>query len=283
MPKTTVLLGSFFLCSLAACGGPELGDSEALDQEALRSIASSPLHNPEFARKLRDPDGYRKDLSVLLRESLCGRNDLQHVNSYNGMLGQTKAFVVARQRQVGALETTASQTSSKYCTGTLIANDLFITAGHCIDSSTTREYVAFNYERKAGSTTQLTQEHFKITAIVDDGAKRGLDYAILRLAGTPGVKFGTTKFNAVDPASNAILTIIQHPNGEAKQVEVGHMGGTSGNYLKYGDLDTLPGSSGSGVINAAGELVGIHTNGGCTSSSGFNTGVRMKIINPKLP
>src|SRR5262245_45226638 len=88
------------------------------------------------------------------QESICGRtNDAQHVNSYNGTLGPSIAFVQANKGSKGAMESTNSDSQQvKYCSGTLIAADLFLTAGHCVDASTVGDFVAFNYERAAGST-----------------------------------------------------------------------------------------------------------------------------------
>lgn len=256
-----------------ACGGAAVGDDlDDLDDATLS--AASTLDHPDFLRKLRDPDAYVVDRQRTSLESLCGKSDLQHVNSYNGSLGVSKAYVAGHKNPVGAL--TSSPTAGKYCSGTLVGSNLFLTAGHCVDSSTVGDYVSFNYERAAGSTSLLTQEFVKVTAIVENGGT--LDYAVLRLAGTPGAKYGFTKIQGKDPAASAALAIIQHPNGKAKQIEAGKVAGLSGSYVTYGDLDTLPGSSGSGVLNAAGELVGVHTLGGCTSSGGKNSGVRMSKI-----
>jgi V8-like Glu-specific endopeptidase len=52
----------------------------------------------------------------------------------------------------------------------------------------------------------------------------------------------------------------------------------STSYLRYGNLDTLGGNSGSGILDSAGRVVGVHTNGGCTSSGGTNSGVRIARI-----
>lgn len=219
------------------------------------------------------------DLDDVEQPSICGStNDAQHVNNYNGALGPTVAFVQTHKTSKGALETsaTASQ-SAKYCSGSLIATNLFLTAGHCVDSSTVGDYVAFNYERAAGSTTVLTQTHVQVTAIVEDSLG-GLDYAILRLNGTPGATFGISAVATSDAAVGAAITIIGHPNAEPKQIEAGTVASRSTNYLRYGNLDTLGGSSGSGILDSSGRIVGVHTNGGCTSGGGTNSGVRIARI-----
>lgn len=208
--------------------------------------------------------------------SICGAtNDAQFVNSYNGTLGPSIAFVQANKGSKGAMET--SPTGGKFCSGSLIATNLFLTAGHCVDAGSVGEFVSFNFERAAGSTTLLTQTHVRITAVVED-APSGVDYAIVRLEGTPGATFGVAPVAAADPANGTAITIIGHPSGQPKQIEAGTVAGRSGNYLTYGNVDTLGGSSGSGIINSAGQIVGVHTNGGCTATGGTNSGVRIARI-----
>ena len=77
-----------------------------------------------------------------------------------------------------------------------------------------------------------------------------------------------------------LIAIIQHPNGETKQVEVGHTIERGGTYVYYNDLDTEPGSSGSGILDAYGAVAGVHTLGGCTSAKNSygNSGVKMSVI-----
>lgn len=134
------------------------------------------------------------------QNTICGTtDDSQFVNSYNGTLGPTIAFVTANKASKGALESTNTANSSKYCSGTLISANTFLTAGHCVDSSTVGDYVSFNYERAAGSTTLLTQDHYRVDAILED-ALGGVDYAIVRLAGSPGTKWGIATVATADPA-----------------------------------------------------------------------------------
>jgi V8-like Glu-specific endopeptidase len=208
--------------------------------------------------------------------SICGRtNDAQFVNSYNGTLGPSVAFVQANKNSKAAME--SSPTGGKFCSGSLISSNLFLTAGHCVDAGTVGEFVSFNFERAANSTTLLTQTHVRITAVVED-ALGGVDYAIVRLEGTPGNTFGVAPVATADAPIGSAITIIGHPSGQPKQIEAGTVAGRSGNFLTYGNLDTLGGSSGSGILNSSGQIVGVHTNGGCTSTGGTNSGIRIARI-----
>ena len=59
-----------------------------------------------------------------------------------------------------------------------------------------------------------------------------------------------------------------HPAGVPKRVEAGPALAPSGNLIRYDDIDTQGGNSGSGVLRASdGRIVGVHTNGGCGPSS----------------
>jgi V8-like Glu-specific endopeptidase len=208
--------------------------------------------------------------------SVCGpTNDAQHVNSYNGTLGPSVAFVQANKGSKAAME--SSPTGGKFCSGSLISANMFLTAGHCVDTTTVGQFVSFNFERAANSTALLPQTHFRITAVLED-APSGVDYAIVRLEGSPGTTFGVAPVATADAAVGAAISIIGHPGGQPKQVEGGTVASRSGDFLRYGNLDTLGGSSGSGILNSAGQIVGVHTLGGCTSSGGTNSGPRIARI-----
>lgn len=228
--------------------------------------------HPDFLRKLSDPAGYVVDRH-LVSESICGSNDLQRINGYDGSLGKPTAFVRQHKFAVGALASSGVPGSSKYCTGTLVGPDLFLTASHCVDASSTNDFVSFSFEHAAGSDTLLPEQHYKIAAIVENGSS--IDYAVLRLDGQPGLVYGWTSVRIAEPGVRDQIIIIQHPSGEPKMVEIGTVSRASGNYMYYGDLDTEPGSSGSGILDAQGQLIGVHTNGGCHSTGGDNSGVRL--------
>lgn len=241
--------------------------------------AAATEDNDNFLRKLAQGDNY--SVNRVLPESICGVDDLQHVERYNGTYsswGYTHNYVNNNQRSVGALKASATNASRSFCTGTLISADLFLTASHCIDNNITSDVVAFNYQFSGSSNTVRSQEFFNITEVVEDGRdlSGSLDYAILRLSGSPGNTYG---WKSVQTATPNNVMIIQHPRGEVKQLDAGNDVVVSGTRIRYGQLDTEPGSSGSGVLNAAGEIVGVHTNGGCHSSGGRNSGYTITAIN----
>jgi len=117
-------------------------------------------------------------------------------------------------------------------------------------------------------------------------ADNPVDYAIVEVGPDnrgqlPSDKFGVMEFDAGDAAlKNAtFLTMIQHPHGEPKKIMAGAVAGMSNNgLLLYKDLDTLGGSSGSGVIAETGKLIAVHVQGGCMEYGGANRGVPLTTI-----
>lgn len=218
------------------------------------------------------------DVSQAEQATICGGSDeMQFVNDYNGTLGPSVAYVQANKRTSGAMEDLATATSRKYCSGTLIGANLFLTANHCLSTTTVGQFVAFNYERAAGSTSVLPQSHYRIDAVLEAGL--GADFAILRLAGNPGATWGIAPVAAADPPVGAAITIMGHAKGGPKKIEAGTVRGFTAKTLTYDNIDTLGGQSGSAILNAAGEVVGVHTNGGCLSAGGgFNFGQRISAI-----
>ena len=252
-----------------------------LGTASLAGASQKSVVNPNFTRKLADPAHYVAPRFFM--ESICGTNNLQEVESYDGAPGQPVEFVAAREPRVGAIASGSPEHSDKYCTGTLISENLFLTASHCVDSSITNDFVVFNYQKVRGTQDLEPQDHVHIVGTVEQ-TLGGLDYAIIRLEGLPGLKYGYAHLNPNEIENGHMLTIIQHPSGNPKMVDVGHRSGSRETfYMTYGDLDTQPGSSGSGVLDQLGNVVGVHTNGGCFNSGGENAGVMMTEIVKNSP
>jgi hypothetical protein len=114
-----------------------------------------------------------------------------------------------------------------------------------------------------------------------DPAKDELDYAILRVAGTPATDkagklsqmnpaYGAPRGRvplpapgaAYDFAANKVLFIMQHPQGNPLKVTANIFRRLNGNGTRVTYLnDTDNGSSGSPCVNANWELVALHHSG----------------------
>ncbi len=219
-------------------------------------------------------------------ESICGgQNDSQPVEQYDGTLGVTRAFVDTHQAPAGQLQW---NTGARTCSGTLISSNLFLTAGHCFPAdrpveAATEMHVNFNYQVDSSGNLR-TEQSFNILELVEYRLG-GLDYAIVRLEGNPGSTFGFSRISNNDVDNGAMLCIIQHPAGLPKRIEAGPQFHLHDSRVGYDSIDTLGGSSGSGILHSpSGLLVGVHTNGGCTPIAlSHNHGVRITSIRANSP
>jgi hypothetical protein len=116
-----------------------------------------------------------------------------------------------------------------------------------------------------------------------DGAK--LDFAILQVGRAsdgklPGDQYRVANLDASLARLDGVkhVTVIQHPNRKPKKVAAGSMVGVDGPHIRYKNVDTHDSSSGAGVIDQDGFLVGVHTVGGCDAFGGTNGGVTLNAI-----
>jgi trypsin-like peptidase len=182
----------------------------------------------------------------------CGPSlDFTPVNAYRGGL----PAVHEREDAVALI--------NGNCTGTLVAaqaGPVVLTAGHCVGLGD-RSLVVFNFEADPDGDPLVTNG----TVIERSDAP---DYALIQLDALPAVSP-----TALTTESSTWLAIIQHPRGTPKVVAEGRFAGFRDGLITYADLDTLVGSSGAGVLNCRGQLLGIHTDGDCAEDgSGTNTG-----------
>jgi hypothetical protein len=257
------------------------------------------------------------DPSTLL-EAICGAStDWQPVEQYDGSLGVTAEFVGRHQSRVGQIQwnfglgntynNPGNVAGERWCTGTLVADGLFLTAGHCFDTVddplgwqvpqdnatgqaippteiATNMHVNFNFQVDPSGNPRQEQQ-FPILSL-EEHRLGGLDFAVVRLDGQPGAIFGVTEVSAQDADMDSMLCIIQHPAGIRKVIEAGPTTDLHGDDIGYNDLDTLGGSSGSGVLSASLErIVGVHVLGGCgpAMGTGHNHGVRISAIVQRSP
>lgn len=239
-------------------------------------------------------------------QSVCGpTSKLRDVELYDGRFGLPTAFVNRHRLAVGLLrwktdlyaryrEQRGNVAGLGWCTGTLIDDDLFLTAGHCLDNKDSahlqlpREKDGSPLEPAEMAREFTVQFRFETPALpeaksyplvvdvlrLEEYSPANPDYAILRLSGSPGFNNGVARVSGSDSKPDLPIALLQHPQAEVMKVGAGNVARLLGPKITYA-IDTLDGSSGSGILDAqSGKLVGIHTNGGCMQDGdGENYGV----------
>ena len=139
------------------------------------------------------------------------------------------------------------------CTGTLIealAGPVVLTAGHCARVGD-RVLAVFNFEDAPDGDPLITEGTVLEQSLAPD-------YALIQLDVLPAVTPVLLTTRATER-----LAIIQHPRGRPKVVAEGDYLDSCDQLVYYTDLDTLVASSGAGVLNREGHLLGVHTDGDC--------------------
>jgi V8-like Glu-specific endopeptidase len=151
----------------------------------------------------------------------------------------------------------SEQPASATCSGFLIAQNLLVTAGHCVravtqcqDHSWVFDYA--NYESVLPAFSFNKDQMFKCIEIVSrvkDNAT-GLDFAVIKLdRNVIGRRpFKIRKSGKVDP--NAVLTVIGFPSGIPLKITTGATvrDNSNPNYFVM-NSDTYGGNSGSAVVD----------------------------------
>jgi endonuclease G len=201
-------------------------------------------------------------------ERIIGRNMLMEVKylEAGGVAARSVGRVLIRDSQDRSLG---------FGTGFLVAPGLLLTNNHVLSSADIAgaSQVEFNYQRgqdgrlERSAIFPLDTDRFFVTSPVKE-----LDFTLVAVAeksadGRPLDAFGYLPLTAVadEVLAGECVTIIQHPNGDPKQValrknEVIRLPDAQDRFLHY-QADTNPGSSGSPVFNDGWEVVALHHSG----------------------
>jgi V8-like Glu-specific endopeptidase len=196
-------------------------------------------------------------------ERMMGNNDLI------GVAFLERGLQVART--VGRVWVgVSSGRPSGFGTGFLVSPRLLLTNHHVLPNATVARasLIEFDYQLGLNGVFMPTTT-FSLEPNVFFYADQHFDYALVAVqrTSTGGRQLATYAWNPlIEEEGKAIisqwLNIIQHPNGEAKQLGLreNQLVDVLDDFLTY-KTDTAPGSSGSPVYNDRWEVVGIHHSG----------------------
>ncbi|MCB9656743.1 MAG: trypsin-like peptidase domain-containing protein [Sandaracinaceae bacterium] len=164
------------------------------------------------------------------------------------------------------------QPTPAFCSGTLIAPDIVVTAGHCVttQSQCLNTRLVFDYLYTAADQLSPLEADDVYSCVELLAQQDGvMDYAYLRLdravvghaPATLADGLGTSCRNVVDEQPVAVLGF---GSGLPLKIDTGGIvtnPSTRGSYFFNTSLDTFGGNSGSGVFNADHKLVGVLSRG----------------------
>ena len=202
------------------------------------------------------------------------------------------APLVAAARPVAKLRFTRNRILYS-CTGFLLAEDLLLTNQHCIegDADCLTAVAQFGFQQDAEFNVEPGEE-FRCDRVVDSDV--GLDFALIRLQGHPGIKWGTLKWTIQQTGARGALYLIQHPNGRPKRVAsagciaktLSAVGSLPHHETDMGHTcDTETGSSGSPVFNEGFGVVALHHLGFDRADPRWvkeNRAVKASLLAPRL-
>ncbi|PAK27265.1 hypothetical protein CJD44_05095 [Streptomyces sp. alain-838] len=205
-----------------------------------------------------EPSGALGDRDVTrFQEKIIGENTLRPVSFLAEGLRAAAA--------VAYVETTVGRRSWSG-TGFLVAPGLLLTNHHVIadDGQLRGSVFRFGFEDDAeGRARPVSEYRAGPGGLLHTSPGDELDYSLIAIDGEPGRTWGWLSASRTPPRTGDRVNIVQHPAGLPKQVALQHnriayQGGDVIQYL----TSTLPGSSGSPVLDDRWQVVAIHHSGG---------------------
>ncbi len=195
---------------------------------------------------------------------------------------ETNAVLSATARAVARLIITNAAGQSFFCSGSLIndtlsSDRLFATAQHC--GVTTASVAAstqfhWNYERTGCGSGAIVGGYFSRVGAQHLSSDQANDFTLLRVTGTTPPDANFLGWNIETVALNAAVASVHHPRGEAKKVSIGTLTALNRpvttidsfapvtvNEVTWTSGIVEAGSSGSPLINTAGQIIGVLNSG----------------------
>lgn len=252
---------------LAACEGGEHDERF----EPLGASQQSIIYGEDDRREVYEhPSATLRALAASSVVALVPRLRFHRLASGDTVIA---AFSLQEAYAVCADERFTMQPTAADCTGVLIDDDLVLTAGHCFESNTDcgRYAYVFDYFYEEpgrlapiGAGDSYGCRRIVARSVSTPGAATRTDYAIVQLERPAAGRTPATVRSAPIEAGEPLAT-IGAVSGLPVKIDSGarvlSTRAPSTDYFLL-DSDTFAGSSGSGVFDASGQLVGVLVRGG---------------------
>lgn len=227
----------------------------------------------------------QNSIVALLKTSDITTNADGNVSLKSDRLGDREVFYKDYEGlKLCSTERFLNDPTAAFCSGTLIADDLVVTAGHCFDEDDACSKTSFVFGYYNDDVDKLhgigsadvfackeviAQRYDRIIKGQDDSTpyQPNLDYAVVRIDRSAAPRFTPVKVRTkVAPLpDHQGLAVIGFGNGQPAKIDAGGKVMNPGRErLDYFDasLDASWGNSGSGVFDLATlDLVGVHVRG----------------------
>lgn len=221
-----------------------------------------------------------RDQAILIRAystvALVEAGDL----NLAGGLWQLRGTNFRNQNNLCASEPYGDQNTAAFCSGSLVAPDTILTAGHCITSASSCHNTRFVFGfvvSQPGLTHQsfVNDDVYECSSVVHTQAPNdGADFAVVKLNRPVVGRTPLVRSNRTVSVSDKVY-VIGHPVGLPMKITLGGKVRKVNSSYFVANLDTYGGNSGSPVFNeTTGDLEGVLvrgendfvSSGGCTVS-----------------
>ncbi len=225
---------------------------------------------------------YTKKTGLFVVGIMLGVSAMSHADSIKTICGPQDDRQPSTNPKVARI---LQPTARAGCTVTMIGKVCAISAGHCYSTFAIAEFNTPESDSSGRIQHPAPEDIYEVDkdSVVYNNGGYGNDYAVLRLRGNsitgalPGVLQGSYPVSFKAPKKDDLVRITgygadsnDNDRNFAQQTHSGPVYETRGSVLNH-RADTMGGNSGSSVINEeTGEIVAIHTHGGCSSRGGAN-------------
>jgi hypothetical protein len=260
--------GAQALFDLSACDGNRAPEIKFVEYIWMPAAAANPYYS--------------------LQTAIPAYKDITTVDSSLRRLGDVAGFLVSSFGR-----------ASWVCSGVMLTPSLMLTNWHCGGPSTLPDNGIWNADIQRDTLIDLSfdgdtlSRELQITRLATTPNK-ALDFVVLRTAAVDALgPLRPVKLAAADPAANDDIRVVHHPAGKIKQLSSNCVV-RDANYKGWQNpavqsefthvCDTEGGSSGAPVLNARGELVGLHHLGfdfdrtRCVQTDRVNKAVKISAI-----